>query len=91
MALLKKITQKDGVVTNYHRILYIQNTINRQTSIAVASYTTEECRIEEEKGNIEYPYMQATTYETEYDPDMDAKKAYEYLQTLEDFEGAESI
>ena len=91
MALKKAIEQQDGVITTYHRILYIQSTINRWTSIVVASYTDQSCRIEEEKGNIEYPYMQATTYETEYDPNMDAKKAYEYLQTLEDFEGAESI
>ena len=38
MALYKEVIQKNGIVTNYHRILYLSITTNEQNSIAVASY-----------------------------------------------------
>ena len=38
MALKKEIRQDNGVVTNYHRILYVMSTINSHVSIAVLSY-----------------------------------------------------
>ena len=30
MALFKKIKQPDGVITEYHRILFLQTTVNQQ-------------------------------------------------------------
>ena len=90
MALYKEIRQEDGVRTNYHRILFIQKTVNKQNSIAVLSYTDEESR-EFEKNNEFRPYRQSVTYEVEYDDAMTIEKAYEYLKTLPLFIGAEDI
>ena len=67
MALKKEIRQDDGVVTNYHRILYIMQTLNRQVSIAVLSYVDSESRASE-KGTelVVSPYQKAVTYEFDY-------------------------
>ena len=88
MALFKQIRQDDGVITNYHRILYIHLTTNRQNSIAVLSYVDEETRTDEQSHMDSQPYRKAITYETAYDPTMTVEKAYEYLKTLPRFEGA---
>lgn len=90
MALYKEIRQEDGVITNYHRVLFIQTTINQQNSIAVLSYTDEESR-ESEKGTEYQPYRQSVTYEVAYDPTMTVENAYEYLKTLDIFEGAKDV
>lgn len=90
MALYKEIRQEDGVRTSYHRISFIQMTVNRRNSIVVLSYTDEEAR-EFEKDNEYTPYRQAVTYEMEYDDTMTTEKAYEYLKTLPLFVGAQDI
>ena len=89
MALKKEIRQNDGVLTTYHRILFIQSTVNQQTSIAVLSYVDKTGR-EMEEGECP-PYKSAITYETDYDESMTIKKAYGYLKTLPEFEGAEDV
>lgn len=88
MAIKKEIRQDDGVVTNYHRILFVQITTNRQNSIAVLSYVDETSR-ESEQANETQPYKKSITYETAYDADMTVESAYEFLKTLPEFEGAE--
>lgn len=89
MALKKEIRQSDGVVTNYHRILYIQSTINSHDSIAVVSYVDEIGRIMENNGGR--PYRAAVTYEKEYEENMTIEDAYKYLKTLSEYEDAENI
>lgn len=89
MALKKEIRQSDGVVTNYHRILYIQSTINSHDSIAVVSYVDEVGRAMENEGDR--PYQSAVTYEKEYEENMTIEDAYKYLKTLSEFEDAEDI
>ena len=91
MALYKPIKQSDGVTTSYHRILFCQITTNKQNSIAVLSYINNESRDNEKANVLTQPYSKSVTYETEYDPDMTVEKAYEYLKTLPQFEGAEYI
>lgn len=91
MALYKQIKQSDGVTTNYHRILYIMSTINRQNSIAVLSYVDNESRNSEMEGEMSQPYQKSKTYETDYDPSMTVSTAYDYLKTLPEFVGAEDI
>lgn len=91
MALKKAITQDDGVVTSYHRILYLTITPNRQNSIAIASYVDEESRDAEKDDANKYPYKIGVTYETSYDQEMTIEGAYEYLKTLEEFKEAEDI
>ena len=46
MALKKKVIQDDGVTTEYHRILYVQSTVNSHCSVAVISLVSEEIRRE---------------------------------------------
>lgn len=89
MALKKEIRQSDGVVTNYHRILYIQSTINSHESIAVVSYVDEIGRVMENNGDR--PYRTAVTYEKEYEENMTIEDAYKYLKTLSEYEDAEDI
>lgn len=91
MALYKEITQGDGVVTSYHRILYMTQTVNRQNSIAVLSYVSDAIRDSEKESILTQPYVKAVTYETRYDPNMTIETAYKYLKTLPQFEGAEDI
>ena len=90
MALYKEIRQNDGVRTTYHRIMFLQQTVNRQNSIAVLSYTDEEARKFEQDGEY-HPYRKSITYEVDYDPAMTIEKAYEYLKTLDVFSGASDI
>ena len=90
MALYKEIRQNDGVRTTYHRIMFLQQTVNKQNSIAVLSYTDEEARKFEQDGEYR-PYRKSVTYEIDYDPNMTVDKAYEYLKTLDEFSGAENI
>ena len=91
MALLKQIRQDDGVTTCYHRILFLTQTVNRQNSIAVLSYVDEQSRADEQADMLAQPYRKAITYETAYDPTMTIEKAYDYLKTLPQFEGATDV
>lgn len=91
MAISKEIRQADGVVTNYHRVLYVQITTNRQNSIAVLSYVDDVSRLDEQADASKTPYRQAVTYETEYSPDMTIAAAYDYLKTLPQFAGATDV
>ena len=91
MALKKPIIQDDGVTTNYHRIVFLQMTVNEQNSIAVMSYVSDDVRKEEKEKVIDRPYMQSKTYETEYDPTMTIEKAYGHLKTLPVFKDAEDV
>lgn len=91
MALYKPIRQSDGVTTNYHRILFLQQTVNRQNSIVVLSYVDQDSRTDEQTNVLEQPYQKSVTYETAYDESMTIASAYEYLKTLPQFEGAEDI
>lgn len=91
MALFKEIKQPDGVITDYHRILFLQTTVNQQNSIAVLSYVSSEVRDGEKKNNSNRPYIQSKTYETDYNPDMTIEEAYEFLKTLPEFKDAENV
>lgn len=85
MALHKKIKQKDGVTTDYHRILFIQITVNRRISIAVLSYVDGESREREKDDPFDQPYCKSVTYETDYDENMNIESAYKFLKTLPEF------
>jgi hypothetical protein len=91
MALKKEIMQDDGVVTNYHRILYIFNVTNSHSSISVASMVSNVARDKEKSGDIDNPYQKIVTYETTDKWDMTVEAAYDYLKTLPEFSGAEDI
>jgi hypothetical protein len=89
MALKKTVVQRDGVPTDYHRILFVQSTINSHTSIAVLSYLNEEAR--QSELNSGQPYKASVTYESEYIENMTIEDAYKYLKTLPEFKDAEDV
>lgn len=89
MALLKPITQEDGVVTNYHRILFLNCVVNHHIDIAVLSYLNQEGR--QSESNESRPYKTSITYCTDYIENMTIEDAYNYLKSLPEFEGAEDI
>lgn len=93
MALIKAIELENGVTVNYHRIARIENIINCETIIEVASYTSKAKR-EEEKTALDNHepmdvYIKTRYIPMKYEQSMDIVGAYEYLKTLEDFDGAE--
>ena len=89
MALQKSIIQENGIVTNYHRILFLQSTINSHNSIAVLSYIDQDSRLRESSGMMSY--SSAVTYEKDYEENMNIEEAYSYLKTLPEFEGATDV
>ena len=91
MGLYKEIKQDDGVVTCYHRILYMMQAVNDYTAIAVLSYVDSDSRASEKESVITQPYQKSITYNTSYDPAMNVEKAYDYLKTLPQFEGAVDV
>lgn len=88
MALQKAIRQEDGVVTNYHRILFLQLLTNHHNSIAVVSYVDESARDAEKNALLALPYQKNITYELPYDSMMTIESAYDYLKSIPLFEGA---
>ena len=102
MAIKKQITSDNGIVTEYHRIAMVKIDTNQQNTILVLSYLNEAARqIEKdyaaglyndlEEGMMNFPYTNSNYINTEYDPVMTIEKAYNYLKTLPEFEGAEDI
>lgn len=91
MALYKEVPQENGIILTYHRILYLMQTVNERTAIAVKSYIDDNFREQEKEAIITQPYSVAVTYETDYIENMTVEKAYEYLKTLPQFEGATDI
>lgn len=102
MALKKKVTAKNGIVTEYHRIAMISVEVNQQNTILLYSYLSEDGRqIEKDyakgkykdidSGLISFPYYDTQYLHPDYDGTMTIEKAYEWLKTLPEFEGAEDV
>lgn len=98
MALSKKIELDSGVEVNYHRIVSINNIINEQTIIEVASYTSEEKRNEEKtalenskKSGEAIPmniFINTQYINKEYSEKDTIEDYYKYLKTLDEFKDA---
>ena len=96
MALLKPIKQNNGIVLNYHRIANIRNVVNDKTYLDVISYVDKEERIKEQNQPKYSPnkpeiYKVNAIYNLPYNDTLTIEEAYEYLKTLEVFEGSEDI
>lgn len=102
MAIKKKVTAPNGVITEYHRIAMIKIDTNQQNTILVHSYLSGDGRQVEkdyaagkyndiEEGMMNWPYVDAQYLNCEYDGEMTIAKAYEWLKTLPQFEEAEDI
>lgn len=87
MAICKEIEQEDGVVTTYHRVLFVQNTPNSHVSVAVLSLVDGPARAREKAGEVEQAYARAATFETDEVDEMTVADAYAWLKTLPAFEG----
>ena len=96
MALSKPIKQNNGIVLNYHRIANIRNVVNDKTYLDVISYVDKEER-EKEQNQPKYSpskeniYRVNNIYKLPYNDTLTIEEAYEYLKTLEDFEGSEDV
>lgn len=102
MALKKKITAQNGIATEYHRIAMISIEVNQQNTILLYSYLSEDGRQVEkdyaagkykdmDSGLVPFPYYDAQYLHPAYDETMTIEKAYEYLKSLPEFEGAEDV
>lgn len=99
MALRKKVTAANGIVTEYHRIAMIKNDTNQQCTILIHSYLNEVGRQYEkdyEAGKIEgtpqFPYVDARYISMDYDAGMSISRAYEWIKNnLPEFKGAEDV
>ena len=96
MALSKPIKQNNGIVLNYHRIADIRNVVNDKTYLDVISYVDDEERVREQKQpkyspNKQEIYKVSAIYDLLYNDSLSIEQAYEYLKTLEVFEGSEDI
>ena len=95
MALKKDIVLDNGIILNYHRVTSVNNITNSSSIIEVSSYINEEQREKERlwyEGDCQGSFnvlINAKFYLTEYNKNLNVDSAYEYLKTLEIFEGAE--
>lgn len=92
MALIKDIVLENGVKTDYHRIVSVNNITNKSSLIEVASYTSKEKR-EEEKLKLKNKetmdiFINTKYITTNYTEDLNVNSAYEYLKTLSEFENS---
>lgn len=95
MAIFKKIELDNGITTNYHRVVSINNITNHSSIIEVASYTNEDKRLEEkeaiENGTPMNVFIETTYLSTDYNKNLNVDNAYDYLKTTEMFEDAKDV
>jgi hypothetical protein len=94
MALIKSMTLENGIIVNYHRVVSVTNITNHETIIEVASYTSKSKREEEKTALKENKPMNVYIFTNRlslpYSQTLDVSEAYEYMKTLEDFDGAKN-
>lgn len=94
MALIKSITLENGIPVKYHRVVSVNSIVNHETIIEVSSYTSKEKREDEKTALRENKpmdvYIFTNRFSMPYKQTMDVDEAYEYLKSLEDFDGAEN-
>lgn len=92
MGLCKKITALNGVELNYHRVVSVNSITNQQIIIEIASYLSQDKRLEEkekisnnETMNI---FIEPSVEYAEYNENFNVVSAYHYLKSLDKFTGA---
>ena len=102
MAIKKQVVADNGIVTEYHRIAMIKTDVNQIITILIHSYLSADGRqIEKdyaaglyndvEMSMIKFPYVDAQYISADYEPAMTVEKAYGYIKTLPQFQGAEDV
>ena len=93
MGLIKEVELDNGIVTNYHRIVSINNITNVSTVIEVASYTSKDKREKEKEaiknGKSMDVFVDTKFINKDYSENYDITKGYKFLKTLEGFKDAE--
>lgn len=95
MALLKSINLDNGITTNYHRVVSVNNITNISSIIEVGSYTSQEKR-EEEKNAIKNNkrmnvFIESDYINIPYNQVLNVVSAYEYLKQTDKYSGAEDV
>lgn len=88
MALIKKMEMYQGITFDYHRISRIDNITNKESIIEVKNYIDKNQRQIEKSSNINDVFVYSIYLKKEYTEDLTIDKAYEYIKTLPEFEGA---
>ena len=101
MAISIDKTLPNGVPLSYYRIVSLTTVVNKQTTIELAGYVSEEARKAEQDAQAEaqesgqYPatdvYIDTQYIVLDYDPDMSVNKAYALLKAMPDWEDAEDV
>ena len=92
MAIKKDIELNNGITLSYHRVVRIESIINYSSMIEVQSYMDKIRRLREKANPTDVDeYIEAKYYNIPYDPELNVVKAYEYIKSLPEFEGAEDI
>ena len=98
MAIKKTIQKSDGIEVNYHRIALVIIDVNNQITVLRHSYLNEEGRQYEKnyaagkiKGEPIFPYVDAEYMHFDYEEGMNIEKAYKWLKSQPEFEGAEDV
>ena len=102
MAIKKQIVLDNGINMEYHRIVAVTTEINQRNTILIHSYLSDAGRqIEKDYaaglydniplGEMKWPYIKATYMNPNYDENMTVAKAYEWLKSQPEYEGAEDV
>ena len=101
MAITIDKTLPNGVPLSYYRIVSLTTVVNKQTTIELAGYVSEEARKAEQDAQAEaqesgqFPaidvFIDTQYIVVDYDPDMSVNKAYALLKALPEWEDAEDV
>lgn len=91
MAISKKKVWPNGITTMYHHIPMVTIEANQRVTILVHSYISENSRLIDKDADIDYApqHYEYEYYTLDVDNDMTLEKAYEWLKSQPEFEGAE--
>lgn len=97
MAIEKPIILDNGVTLTYFRVTSLTVIVNVQSIIELTGYTSAGKRSEEQESIVDPEANPANVFvdtrfiTVDYDPFMSVAKAYEYVKSLPEFQGAEDV
>ena len=97
MAIEKPIILDNGVTVTYFRVTSLTVVVNVQSIIELTGYTSADKRAEERESIIDPEGSPANVFvdtriiSIDYDPFMSVAKAYDYVKSLPEFQGAEDV
>lgn len=97
MAIEKPIILDNGVTVTYFRVTSLTVVVNVQSIIELTGYISADKRAEEQESIIDPDGSPANVFvdtrfiNIDYDPFMSVAKAYDYVKSLPEFQGAEDV